>query len=140
MIGLDVSGSMVAPITGMPLSCPMLRESGQVEGQRLPGGELIVILPSQAERLPAAPDRPPPHDASEVERVVVLYYGRDGSRAGFEFTGVRKVVLETRRDVDTAPYGDYSLPPRITGEEHELTITASQRRGLVYSPDAPWPR
>ena len=57
-------------------------------------------------------------------------------RAGFEFTGVREVVLETRRDVDTAFYGDYSLPPRITDEEHELTITASQRRGLVYSPDA----
>lgn len=59
-----------------------------------------MILPSQAERLPAAPDRTPPHDASEIERVVVLYYGRDGS-------------------------------------EHELTITASQCRGLVYSPDAP---
>ena len=82
------------------------------------------------------PDGTPPPDASDIERVVVLYYGRDGSRAGFEFTGVREVVLETRRDVATAFYVDYSLPPRITDEEHELTITASQRRGMVYSPDA----
>lgn len=80
--------------------------------------------------------RMPTLNASQIERVVVLYYGRDGSRAGFEFTGVREVVLETRRDVDTAFYGSY-LPPRITDEEHELTVTASRRRGLVYSPDAP---
>ena len=91
-----------------------------------------------AERLPAVSGRDveprmPTLDASEIERVVVLYYGRDGSRAGFEFTGVREVVLETRRDVDT----DLYLPPRITDEEHELTVTASRRRGLVYSPDAP---
>ena len=94
-----------------------------------------------AERLPAVPDRDvdprtPPPDASEIERVVVLYYGRDGSRAGFEFTGVRDVVMETRRDVDTAFYGDYSLPPLVTDEEHELTITASRRRGIMYAPDA----
>ena len=81
--------------------------------------------------------RMPTLNASQIERVVVLYYGRDGSRAGFEFTGVREVVMETRRDVDTAFYGDYSPPPRITDEEHELTVTASRRRGLVYSPDAP---
>ena len=42
--------------------------------------------------------RMPTLGASEIERVVVLYYGRDWSRAGFEFTGVREVVLETRRD------------------------------------------
>ena len=65
---------------------------------------------------------------------MVLYYGRDGSRAGFEFTGVRDVVMETRRDVDTAFYGDYSLPPLVTDEEHELTITASQCRGITYAP------
>ena len=76
-------------------------------------------------------------DPEQTERVVVLFYGRDGSRAGFEFTGVREVVLETRRDVDTAFYGGCYLPPRITDEEHELTVTASRRRGLVYSPDAP---
>ena len=36
----------------------------------------------------------------------------------------------------TGFYGGCYLPPRITDEEHELTVTASRRRGLVYSPDA----
>ena len=81
--------------------------------------------------------RMPTLGASEIERVVVLYYGRDGSRAGFEFTGVREVVLETRRDVDTDLYVGCYMPPQITDEEHELTVTASRRRGLVYSPDSP---
>ena len=81
--------------------------------------------------------RMPTLDSSQIERVVVLYYGRDGSRAGFEFTGVREVVLETRRDFDADLYVGCYMPPQITDEEYELTVTASRRRGLVYSPDAP---
>ena len=81
--------------------------------------------------------RMPTLDSSQIERVVVLYYGRDGSRAGFEFTGVREVVLETRRDFDTDLYVGCYMPPQITDEEYELTVTASRRRGLVYSPDGP---
>lgn len=43
------------------------------------------------------------------------------------------------RATSLPPMPDKATPTakRITDEEHELTITASQRRGLVYSPDAP---
>ena len=86
------------------------------------------------ERLPAVPEREP--SAAEIDRIVVLYYGHDGSRTGFELTGVRDVVMEMRRDVDDIIYSSLLPPSRIfTEDELELTITASRYKVITQAPD-----
>ena len=84
------------------------------------------------ERLPAVPEREP--SAAEIDRIVVLYYAHDGSRTGFELTGVRDVAMEVRRDVDAIIYHPLPLTA-FTTDELELTITASRYKVITQAPE-----
>ena len=67
---------------------------------------------------------------SQLDRVVVLYYGKDGSRAGFEYTDIREATIEKRVDVERRPWPGRVVP---VDQEFELTVVAGGQTAMLQA-------
>lgn len=71
-------------------------------------------------------------DPEQTERVVVLYYGRDGSVVGYELTGLRDGSINVERDVEAE--FDLCRPPLIVDTKVTLTVEASRCTAIIRTP------